>query len=98
MSIMTVESENNITELMIMASHPDNFDIGLTKSNLTRQICIVHHQWESQYIYNRKTNVRTIVNPSHKHCYKAVGSGEAGEALASPVFQPNSNISALTFF
>ena len=31
-------------------------------------------------------------------CIKAVGSGEAGEALASPVFQPNSNIYALTFF
>ena len=29
---------------------------------------------------------------------KAVGSGEAGEALASPDFKPNSNISALTFF
>ena len=29
---------------------------------------------------------------------KAVGSGEAGEALASPDFRPNSNISALTFF
>ena len=28
---------------------------------------------------------------------KAVGSGEAGEALASPDFRPNSNISALTF-
>ena len=30
--------------------------------------------------------------------YLQVGSGEADEALASPVFQPNSNISALTFF
>ena len=30
--------------------------------------------------------------------YKAVGSGEAGEALASPDVRPNSDISALTFF
>ena len=29
--------------------------------------------------------------------HKAVGSGEAGEALASPVFRHNSNISVLTF-
>ena len=29
---------------------------------------------------------------------KAVGSGEAGEALSSPVFMLNSNTSALSFF
>ena len=37
--------------------------------------------------------------PRLENCnVKAVGSGEAGEALASPVFRPNSNISVLTFF
>ena len=30
--------------------------------------------------------------------FKAIGSSEAGEPLASPDFRPNSNISALTFF
>ena len=47
---------------------------------------------------------RLPLHPDTKDCAtssqdcKAVGSGEAGEALASPDFRPNSNISALTFF